>query len=157
MVHAGLDLLVAEIKSADPIGAMVLIERKTAELVIQMFSASESAINILNDLLQYEHIEAGATLSKHGGASIEHRLKHANTVIVGTFSMEMAWTRLANVFENKLGWASILALQKGISFDVADKTVASEFGLPDTISVPGTLCKLPGCSLYIIYVNIVSI
>eukprot|EP01035_Chromulina_nebulosa_P069335 gene69335-biopygen23142 len=111
VVHAGLDLLVAEIKDADHIGDKVLIERKTADFVIQMLSASESAINILNDLLQYEHIEAG------------------------TFSMEMAWARLVNVFENKLGWASILAMQKGISFEVSDKTVASEFGLPDTMSV----------------------
>eukprot|EP01036_Dinobryon_divergens_P028846 gene28846-37853_t len=47
----------------------------------------------------------------------------------------MAWARLVNVFENKLGWASILAMQKGISFEVSDKTVASEFGLPDTMSV----------------------
>ena len=76
MVHAGLDLLVAEIKNADPIGGTVLIERRTADFVIQMFSASESAINILNDLLQYEHIEAGAHIEQagrgRGGISIEH-------------------------------------------------------------------------------------
>ena len=52
----------------------------------------------------------------------------------------MAWARLVNVFENKLGWASILAMQKGIVFEVSDKTVASEFGLSDTISVAGNYC-----------------
>jgi hypothetical protein len=55
------------------------------------------------------------------------------------------------VFENKLGWASILAMQKGIAFEVSDKTVASEFGFPDIMSVAGNYCcgKSSCCSLQI--------
>ena len=59
IVHAGLDLLVLTIKAADPSSPSISIDRSTADFVFQMFFASESAINILNDLLQYEHIEAG--------------------------------------------------------------------------------------------------
>ena len=59
MVHAGLDLLMSEIKDADPQAATVPISRSTVELIHQIFSSSESAIEILNDLLQYEQMEAG--------------------------------------------------------------------------------------------------
>jgi hypothetical protein len=59
IVHAGLDLLQLTIKAADPTSPFVSIDRSTADFVFQMFFASESAINILNDLLQYEHIESG--------------------------------------------------------------------------------------------------
>ena len=59
MVHAGLDLLMSQIQAADPESLFVSIERSTADLIRHMFSSSESAINILNDLLQYEHMEAG--------------------------------------------------------------------------------------------------
>ena len=59
MVHAGLDLLMAEIKDADPEAATVPISRSTVELIQCIFSSSESAIEILNDLLQYEQMDAG--------------------------------------------------------------------------------------------------
>ena len=59
VVHAGLELLLLEIARADPTSMVVSIERSTADFIQNMFSASESAINILNDLLQYEHMEAG--------------------------------------------------------------------------------------------------
>ena len=60
VVHAGLDLLMAEIKDADPEAETVPINRSTVELIQQIFSSSESAIDLLNDLLQYEQIDAGA-------------------------------------------------------------------------------------------------
>ena len=59
VVHAGLDLLLAEVRSADPASPYVPITRSTADFIVHMFTSSESAINILNDLLQYEHMEAG--------------------------------------------------------------------------------------------------
>ena len=59
VVHAGLDLLLAEVRSADPESPYVSITRSTADFIVHMFTSSESAINILNDLLQYEHMEAG--------------------------------------------------------------------------------------------------
>ena len=59
MVHAGLDLLIAEIKDTDPEAETVPINCSTVELIQQIFSSSESAIDLLNDLLQYEQIDAG--------------------------------------------------------------------------------------------------
>ena len=59
VVHAGLDLLVSEIKDADPEAGTVPISRSTVELIYWIFSSSESAIEILNDLLQYEQMDAG--------------------------------------------------------------------------------------------------
>ena len=59
VVHVGLEMLVSLINSADPTSPFISIDRGTADFIIQMFFSSESAINILNDLLQYEHIEAG--------------------------------------------------------------------------------------------------
>ena len=59
VVHVGLEMLVSLIKSADPTSPFISIDRSTLDFIKQMFLCSESAINILNDLLQYEHIEAG--------------------------------------------------------------------------------------------------
>ena len=59
VVHGGLDLLMSEIKEADPNAAFVPISRSTVELIQHIFSSSESAIDILNDLLHYEQIDAG--------------------------------------------------------------------------------------------------
>ena len=63
MVHVGLEMLVSIINSAGPSSQFIPIDRSTADFIIQMFFSSESAINILNDLLQYEHIEAGGYLA----------------------------------------------------------------------------------------------
>eukprot|EP01035_Chromulina_nebulosa_P032824 gene32824-biopygen21207 len=59
IVHAGLDIMLSEIdtNSGAPV---VFISPETAKMVRNMFVASETAIQILNDLLQYEHIDAGA-------------------------------------------------------------------------------------------------
>ena len=64
VVHAGLELLLLEIARVDPTSMVVSIERSTADFIQNMFAASESAINILNDLLQYEHMEAGDRFKK---------------------------------------------------------------------------------------------
>lgn len=63
MVHAGLDLLMSEIKDADPEAATVPISRSMVELIYGIFSSSESAIDMLNDLLQYKQIDAGGLLT----------------------------------------------------------------------------------------------
>ena len=59
VVHVGLEMLVSVINSAGASAPSISIDRSTADFVLQMFFSSESAINILNDLLHYEHIEAG--------------------------------------------------------------------------------------------------
>ena len=59
MVHVGLEMLVSQINRADPTSPFIPIDRSTADFIKDMFFSSKSAIHILNDLLQYEHIEAG--------------------------------------------------------------------------------------------------
>lgn len=62
VVHVGLEMLLTEIRKSDPASPFVSIDRSTADFIVHMFTSSESAINILNDLLQYEHMEAGIVL-----------------------------------------------------------------------------------------------
>eukprot|EP01036_Dinobryon_divergens_P061927 gene61927-biopygen33478 len=111
IVHAGLDLLMLTVKAADPTAPFISIDRSTADFIFQMFFASESAINILNDLLQYEHMEAG------------------------TFSLSLSAVCIAGSFHKKLGWATMLANQKDILFTVEDSTLATEFGPLDSVAV----------------------
>ena len=61
VVHGGLDLLMSEIRESDPNAEFVPISRSTVELIQHIFSSSESAIDILNDLLHYEQIDAGSS------------------------------------------------------------------------------------------------
>ena len=35
---------------------------------------------------------------------------------------------MANVLENKFGWANVMASQKGVAFTVTDASLATEFG-----------------------------
>jgi signal transduction histidine kinase len=58
IVHAGLDIVRSEIEASSG-GPVVFISPETAKMIRNMFSASETAIQILNDLLHYEHIDAG--------------------------------------------------------------------------------------------------
>ena len=62
IVHAGLDILQSEIDTNSG-GPVVFISPETAKMVRNMFSASETAIHILNDLLHYEHMDAGENSS----------------------------------------------------------------------------------------------
>ena len=59
VVHVGLEMLLSVINNSDPASPVITIDRSTADFIKDMFFSSESAINLLNDLLQYEHIEAG--------------------------------------------------------------------------------------------------
>ena len=61
IVHAGLDIIRSELDVSD--GATVVsINPETAKMIRSIFSASETTIHILNDLLHYEHIDAGDLL-----------------------------------------------------------------------------------------------
>ena len=58
VVHAGLELVLMDLKRIDEeLGDRL---RDTVELVEDIFAASDSAITILNDLLNYEHLDSGA-------------------------------------------------------------------------------------------------
>ena len=101
---------------------VVSIERSTADFIQHMFAASESAINILNDLLQYEHMEAGCRSQIRNFPAL-------NTVFhAGNLNLEPTWVPLARALENRFGWAMILADQSDISFEIRDETSATEFG-----------------------------
>lgn len=58
IVHAGLDIVRSEMKPVDD-SSSVTVTCETAEMIEQIFSASETAIDILNDLLHYEHMDSG--------------------------------------------------------------------------------------------------
>lgn len=58
-MHAGLDLVRSELEGHDESASVVVISPETVKMIGQIFVASESAIEILNDLLNYEHIDAG--------------------------------------------------------------------------------------------------
>mmetsp|Transcript_9907 Transcript_9907/g.13587 ORF Transcript_9907/g.13587 Transcript_9907/m.13587 type:complete len:940 (-) Transcript_9907:315-3134(-) len=102
VVHAGLDLLRSEL-SVCPVMAPAITD--LMELVEDMFSASESAINILNDLLNYENLDAG------------------------TFNLDMSWKPLLRLLEGKLKWAILLARKKKVELTIVDETVATDAGL----------------------------
>ena len=70
-----------------------------------IYSASETAIEILNDLLHYEHMDAG------------------------TFNLELSWRSLTGLLRSKLHWAAILAEKSLVNLKIFDSTVASEFGI----------------------------
>jgi len=54
VVHAGLELLLMDLQRSEFSAA-----NRFRELVEDIFAASGSAITILNDLLNYEHIDSG--------------------------------------------------------------------------------------------------
>ena len=58
MVHAGLDILRSEVRNL-PAAAIQAAVRFMSDLLEDIFSSSETAILILNDLLQYENLDAG--------------------------------------------------------------------------------------------------
>jgi signal transduction histidine kinase len=94
-----------------------------------MFFSSESAINILNDLLQYEHIEAG--MQQYKAASFNPSIDYiyvCHYIAIGTFRLSCEALSLVNVLENKFGWANVMASQKGVAFRVNDTSLATEFG-----------------------------
>mmetsp|Transcript_25141 Transcript_25141/g.36099 ORF Transcript_25141/g.36099 Transcript_25141/m.36099 type:complete len:435 (+) Transcript_25141:42-1346(+) len=103
VVHAGLDILRSELANSSS-ESIVTIPRRTLELINDIYSASETAIDILNDLLHYEHMDSG------------------------TFKLELSWRPLARLWDSKLKWAFILAEKSNISLSVTDLTVATEFG-----------------------------
>ena len=103
MVHAGLDILLGELRLG-MLWTSATLEAAT-ELVEDIFSASDSAILILNDLLHYEHMDAG------------------------TFQLEKTWKSLVHLLTGKYNWAIFLAKRKGINFIIKDETVVTPEGV----------------------------
>ena len=95
VAHAGLEILKAELEL---IGASAAI----LNLLDDIFSASNAAIEILNDMLHYEHLDSG------------------------TFKLELAVTPLLNVFAGRLEAYKYMASKKSINLCIEDLVQASE-------------------------------
>eukprot|EP01035_Chromulina_nebulosa_P069246 gene69246-biopygen5676 len=95
IVHAGLDILQSEI-DANSGAPVVFISPETAKMVRNMFAASETAIYILNDLLHYEHMDAG------------------------TFKLELSVHPLMKFLGKNMDWVKMLAEDKNIEVIVED-------------------------------------
>eukprot|EP00597_Dinobryon_sp_UTEXLB2267_P009324 CAMPEP_0170096594 /NCGR_PEP_ID=MMETSP0019_2-20121128/28692_1 /TAXON_ID=98059 /ORGANISM="Dinobryon sp., Strain UTEXLB2267" /LENGTH=801 /DNA_ID=CAMNT_0010318641 /DNA_START=556 /DNA_END=2961 /DNA_ORIENTATION=- len=102
VVHAGVDMLRDELKSNSLKESNMCGIR---DLLDDIFAASESAICVLNDLLNYEHLDAG------------------------TFTLKLNWKPLARLFEGKLLWTEVLAKDKEIHLKFNDETVCTEVGV----------------------------
>mmetsp|Transcript_10424 Transcript_10424/g.15702 ORF Transcript_10424/g.15702 Transcript_10424/m.15702 type:complete len:718 (-) Transcript_10424:314-2467(-) len=97
VVHAGLDLLLSELKQ-QPHTDRARIEEQLGDI----FVASGAAVAVLDDLLSLEHLGAG------------------------TFRLDLAWRPLRGLFEDEFRWASLLAEGGGVGFRLLDETAASK-------------------------------
>lgn len=105
VVHAGLEILRSELNSATQ-SAASQVSNSLCELIDDIYSASETAIEILNDLLHYEHMDAG------------------------TFNLELSWRPLSGFLKDKLHWAAILAEKNNVDLQIFDSTVATALTNP---------------------------
>ena len=78
------------------------LSSESAEMLGHIYSASQTMIDVLNDLLQYEHIDSGS------------------------FRLQLCWRPVANFLKNKLDWAKVLAAEKNIQLSIEDRTSAFE-------------------------------
>ena len=95
VAHAGLEILKTDLEA---VGASLAI----LSLLDDIFSASSAAIEILNDMLHYEHMDSG------------------------TFKLEPAVTPLLNVFAGRLEVYKLMASKKSITLRIEDQVQASE-------------------------------
>eukprot|EP01036_Dinobryon_divergens_P024125 gene24123-32542_t len=105
VAHAGLEILKADLEA---MGASLAI----LNLLDDIFSASNAAIEILNDMLHYEHMDSG------------------------TFKLELAVTPLLNVFAGRLEAYKYMALKKNINLRIEDRAHASEYYASSSDDVP---------------------
>ena len=100
VVHAGLDILRSELSCLDTVGGLFgQMSDSTAELIEDIYTASETAIAILNDLLHYEHMDAGTK-------SVYILVDNIKVCTPGTFQLEQVKRPLNGLLEGKLHWAS---------------------------------------------------
>jgi len=95
VVIAGLDLVLANVKTC-----MVLPAELTSVIGMldDIFEASNTAVLILNDLLDYESMDAGS------------------------FQLEIEQYPVDRFFDGKLNWAAIVAQKQQILFSISDRT-----------------------------------
>ena len=98
VVHAGLELLRFDLEAAGVIHAV-------NNLLQDIFVASNTAIEILNEMLQYEHIDSG------------------------TFKLECSVLQLVHCFAGRLDSYKYMASKKDIALNVEDFAQVSEFSV----------------------------
>lgn len=104
VAHAGLEILKGELETT---GTSNFVR----ELLDDIYFASNTAIDILNDMLQYEYIDSG------------------------TFKLDMAVTPLRKVFEGRLSAYKFMASKKSISFQIEDRVQVSEYSIADDLEL----------------------
>mmetsp|Transcript_30754 Transcript_30754/g.42079 ORF Transcript_30754/g.42079 Transcript_30754/m.42079 type:complete len:787 (-) Transcript_30754:184-2544(-) len=93
VVHSGLDLLKDEILRLE-----CEVNKAVLDLVEDIIEASGIANCILDDLLNYENIDAGS------------------------FKLEMKWKPLTRYFGQKLKWVELLAEKRHVVYELIDET-----------------------------------
>ena len=104
VAHAGLEILKGELEAS---GATNFVR----ELLDDIFFASNTAIEILNDMLQYEYIDSG------------------------TFKLDLAVTPVLRVFEGRLGAYKFMASKKSISLRIEDRVHVSDSYVSDDLEL----------------------
>ena len=115
VVHAGLDLL------RDQVLLQFLGEsgRAILELLDDIAAASTTAISILDDLLNYENIDAGRLLTLTSASKTLTRFHW-----IGSFKLDLSWKLLERKFGQNFKWAELLAAKKNIHCEIIDETGA---------------------------------
>ena len=100
VVHAGLELLRADLAAAGALpSTMILLQ--------DIYFASSAAIEILNDMLQYEHIDSG------------------------TFKLDCAAVSMLQAFAGRLDGFKFMVANKNITLHIEDQAQVSEFYSPN--------------------------
>ena len=100
MVHAGLELLQADLIVAGALSS-------TRSLLKDIYFASSAAIDILNDMLQYEHIDSG------------------------TFKLDCTVVSILQAFAGRMDGFRFLLSTKNISLQIEDLAQVTEYFSPD--------------------------
>ena len=131
IVHAGLDIIRADMRPMEEGSSLVVVSTENAEMIEQIFTASQTAIEILDDLLQYEHIDSGRQIicDWRNALSVFYSLLFTAS-ISGSFTLERAWRPVANFLEGKLDWIRMLALRSHVEVTIDDGTIAFAGGIP---------------------------
>ena len=96
VVHAGLELLRADLAAGGALSS-------TLSLLQDIYFASSAAIDILNDMLQYEHIDSG------------------------TFKLDCAAVSIVRAFAGRMDGFKFLLSAKNIALKIEDHAQVSEF------------------------------
>ena len=114
VVLAGLELLRTDLNAPSIVG----VDPSIFDLIDDMQSAGETSVSILNDLLNYEHMDSGKCARLY-------RITHSEIDLLGTLKLEQSWKPLDQLLAGKLQWATILAEKKHVNLTISDTTKAS--------------------------------